>query len=159
MKITDALLGEHAMLYALFSQIRRQFAEQRSIEQVRVTLEILEDQLWNHAQMEEKHLFPALEKHLGQRGPLAVMKSEHQDIDRLLEAAKSTDDLNLLKSHMEDMIDLAYAHFQKEEMVLFTMAKQFLSEADQESLGDVWATERAVTINGTGCPSQQAAAG
>ena len=141
---------------ALFSQIRQQFTEQRSLEQLRTAIEILEEQLWTHAQMEEKHLFPALEPHLGQMGPLSVMKSEHQEIDRFLETAKALDDPGQLKSVIEDMITLAYNHFQKEERVLFGMAKQFLSEDELSSLGDIWAGERAVIINGTGCPSRAA---
>jgi len=156
MKITDALLGEHAMLYALFTHIRHQISEERSVEQLHTAVDILENQLWTHAQMEEQHLFPSLEPHLGQMGPLAVMKAEHQDIDAFLSSAKTEDDPERLKSLIEDLITLSYSHFHKEEMVLFAMAKQFLSEDDQERLGGTWANDRAVMINGTGCPSRAA---
>jgi len=157
MKITDALLGEHAMLYALFTQIGTQITEERTIEQLQASIEILENQLWTHAQIEEKYLFPALEPHFGEMGPLAVMKAEHREIEDYLETAKSEEDVTQLKSHIMGLIDLSYGHFQKEEMVLFAMAKQFLSGVEQESLGDAWADERAVLIEGKGCPSMAAA--
>ncbi len=156
MKITDALLGEHAMLYALFTDIRRQIGEDRSIERLHVAVEMLENQLWTHAQMEENHLFPALEPHLGQMGPLRVMKSEHQEIDRLLVAAKTEANPEQLKLLVDELIMLAYNHFRKEEMVLFGMTRQVLSEDEQENLGNIWASEREVIVNGAGCPSQAA---
>ena len=68
-------------------------------------------------------MFPRLEPHLGQMGPLAVMRAEHRQIDDLLEAAKQETNITALRSVIGKFLDLAYGHFQKEEQVLSGMAR------------------------------------
>ncbi len=46
------------------------------------------------------------------------------------------------------LLDLAHDHFQKEEAVLFPMARQCLDEATLTNLGDQWAASRNVTVDG-----------
>jgi len=159
MKITDALLGEHAMLYALFAKAKQFTTEDRSTAELHMLVSILEDQLGSHAQMEEKLLFPALEAHIGQMGPLAVMMAEHVEVENYFEEANSEEDPERLKMLIDDLIDLAINHFQKEEMVLFGMAREFLSEEKLELIGKDWAIDRKVVIDGAGCPSRNAAIG
>ena len=159
MKITDALLGEHAMLYSLFAKAKQFTSEESSIAELKLLVSVLEDQLGSHAQAEEKLLFPALQPHLGEMGPLAVMSAEHVEVENYFAEANSEEDPDRLKMLINDMIDLAINHFQKEEMVLFGMAKEFLSEDELETLGKDWAIDRKVVIDGTGCPGRNAAQG
>ena len=151
MKLTDALRGEHAIIYELFDYVRDTSAKSDALEEVRGAVLVLERLLLSHARVEEDLLFPNLEPHLGQAGPLAVMRAEHQEIDDLIALAKEEKAVGALKSVIGQLLELAYGHFQKEEMVLFTMAQQFLDEATLTELGDQWAAHRKVIVDGQGC--------
>ncbi|MBE9552592.1 MAG: hemerythrin domain-containing protein [Proteobacteria bacterium] len=151
MKITDALLGEHAVLYDLFGHLRNTAVTSDDIAEIRAAVAVVAKLLLAHARVEEDLLFPRLDAHLGQMGPLAVMRSEHQGIDDLLEAARGETDLASLKSLVGRLLALASGHFRKEETVLFGMAQQFLGDAVLSELGEEWAAARNVTLGGGGC--------
>jgi iron-sulfur cluster repair protein YtfE (RIC family) len=150
-KLTDALLGEHAVLYGLFDYMRDTVLEGDDMRGAQEAAAILERLLLSHARVEESLLFPRLERHLGPAGPLAVMRDEHRRIDELLAAAREASDLATVKSRIGELLDLAHSHFQKEEQVLFGMARQALGEAALTELGGEWAASRNVTIVGGGC--------
>jgi hemerythrin-like domain-containing protein len=105
---------------------------------------IVERLLVSHARIEEDLLFSRLEPHLGRMGPLAVMRSEHHEIEDLLETARQETDIAALKSVIGQLLELAHGHFQKEERVLFAMARQCLDEATLSELGHQWAARRNV---------------
>ncbi len=153
MKLTDALLGEHAVLHDLFGHVRETAAKSGDIGEIRSAVAVLERLLVTHARLEESLLFSQLDSHLGQMGPLAVMRAEHRGIDDLLAAAGSAPDIAALKATVNELLDLAQGHFRKEEGVLFGMAEQFLGEAVLSELGDQWATARGVILAdaGQGC--------
>ena len=150
MKLTDALLGEHAILYGLFEHVRDTTENSDDAREISGAVAVLERLLLSHAQVEENLLFTRLEPHLGPMGPLAVMRSEHRAIDELLEAAKQTTDIGLLNSVIDQLLALAQGHFRKEETALFAMAEQVLDEVTLTELGDEWAKYRNVTVGGQG---------
>lgn len=151
MKITDALLGEHAVLYDLFGHLRNTAVSSGDIAEIHGAVAVVDRLLLSHARVEEGLLFPRLDTHLGQMGPLAVMRSEHHGIEDLLEAARRETDIASLKTLVGRLLELAYGHFQKEEMVLFGMARQVLGDEVLSELGDEWAAARKVNVNGGGC--------
>jgi iron-sulfur cluster repair protein YtfE (RIC family) len=156
MKITDALLGEHAMLYALFSEVNRQISEECSIEQLQVLVDVLANQLGTHSKMEDDHLFPALMANLSAIESLTAMRAEHAEVENLLTSIKAETNIAQLKSLIEDLINLAKVHFQKEELVLFSVVQESLREEQQLALGSVWAIERKVIVNGNRNPRRAA---
>jgi hemerythrin-like domain-containing protein len=83
-----------------------------------------------------------MEAHIGPMGPPTVMRSEHQEIEGLLTAAKQATDISVVKSTIDQFLGLTYGHFQKEEQVLFSMAQQVLDEAALNDLGSEWAQIR-----------------
>lgn len=151
MKLTDALLGEHAVLYDLFDWMRDVAAKDADAPALRPAVLAVERLLVAHARVEEDLLFPALESHVGPMGPLAVMRAEHREIEDLIEAAKNEADGTALKSTLGQLLDLAHGHFQKEEAALFPMARQFIGEAALSELADRWAARRKVNIHSQGC--------
>lgn len=151
MLITDALLGEHATLYALFDHLRATALSRGDLDEFHNAALLLESQLAGHAQIEDEILFPALEPHLGRAGPLAVMRSEHESIDHLLRAACDEKHLDAARSALAALLDLAVIHFRKEEQALFPMARQYLDETALTALGDEWAARRGVIVRGAGC--------
>ena len=144
LKITDALLGEHGVLYDLFGHLRDVAVTSGDLAEIRAAVAVVDKLLLAHARVEEELLFPRLDPHLGQMGPLAVMRSEHRGIDGLLEAARGETDIASLKGLVGRLIELASGHFRKEETVLFGMAEQFLGEDVLAELGAQWAAERDV---------------
>jgi hemerythrin-like domain-containing protein len=150
MKLTDALLGEHAVLHDLFGHVRKTAATSGDIGEIRNAIAVLERLLVTHARTEETLLFAQLDSHLGRIGPLEVMRAEHRGIDDLLAAAGSATDIAVLKATVGELLDLAQGHFRKEEGVLFGMAEQVLGEAALNELGDQWATARGVILAGAG---------
>ncbi len=148
MKLTNALLGEHAVIYELFDYLRDTILKSDDIRDIHCAIAVVERLLVSHARIEEDLLFPRLEPHLGQMGPLAMMRAEHRAIDDLLEAARRATDIAALKSAIGQLLDLVHDHFQKEETVLFPMARQCLDAATLTDLGDQWAASRNVAVNG-----------
>jgi len=151
MKLTDALRGEHAVLYGLFEHLEETIRTNDDIGDIRGVVSVLDRLLVAHAKIEDDLLFPSLEPRLGRMGPLAVMRAEHGQIDGLLDAARQEDDVNTLKSLMDRLLQLARGHFRKEESVLFEMAERLLGEAALAELGDRWGAARDVVVQGGGC--------
>ncbi len=151
MKLTDALLGEHAVLYELFDFVRDTVTKSDDLRELRSAVTVLERLLISHARAEEALLFPALEPHLGEMGPLAVMRTEHRELEDLLAAAGQADDVEAVKSNISRLLNVAHDHFHKEEQILFAMSRQCLSEDALSTLGDQWAARRNVIIDGQGC--------
>ena len=151
MKLTDALLGEHAVLYDLFGYLRNIAVTSNDVAEIRAAVAVVDRLLLSHAGIEEELLFPRLDPHLGQMGPLAVMRSEHRGIEDLVAAARRETDLASLKSLVGRLLELASGHFRKEETVLFGMAQQFLGDAVLNEQGEEWAAARNVALGGGGC--------
>lgn len=146
MEITDAFLGEHGALYALFDVLKRSLASANALDSVRTWTALLGGVLVSHAQLEDDLLFTSLDPHLGPLGPLAVMRSEHEQIEALIAQASSYDDLNQARDALLGAVELALDHFAKEEQVLFRIARQALEGPALMSLGAEWARRRGVSI-------------
>jgi hemerythrin-like domain-containing protein len=151
MKITDALLGEHGVLYDLFGHLRDVAMSSGDATAIRAAFAVVERLLLAHARVEEELLFPILQPHVGHMGPIGVMLAEHRRIDALLEAAREESDPSSLKNLAGQLIELASGHFRKEESVLFGMAEQYLGDELLTELGEQWAASRNVTLGGGGC--------
>ena len=147
MLITDALLGEHGVFYLLFQDIEKALPALDSVAALQNRVASLAFSLEAHASLEDELLFTALEPHLGtQGGPLAVMRIEHNQIVNLLERIPSAPDLAQGRVLVSQMIEVSRAHFQKEEQVLFRMARKFLDEESLSALGTKWSARRGPLI-------------
>ncbi len=146
MKMTDALLGEHGVLYALFDRIEAVKATATSVVQIQEAMVALSAVVRSHSNLEEELLFPALETHMGTTGPLAVMRTEHDEIEQALRQIEAAQDLDDGVDCVGRALAILRDHFQKEEEVLFSIARQTLDEDTQNRLGEAWAEARHVTI-------------
>ena len=145
-KLTDALLGEHGVLYAHFERIEAVAAAATSLTQIQEATVVLSAVVRSHANLEEELLFPALETYMGTTGPLAVMRAEHDEIEDALQQIQEARDLDDGVDRVARALSIIRSHFQKEEEVLFSMARQMLDEETQIRLGKAWAEARRVTI-------------
>ncbi len=146
MKLTDALLGEHGVFYALFDQIETAATAAASVTRVQEITMVLRAVLLSHANLEEDLLFPALEPFMGAEGPLAVMRAEHNEIEQALQQIEDTTDADDAIDSVTQALDFVRDHFRKEEEVLFSAARQMLDDETQIRLGKAWAEARRVTI-------------
>lgn len=150
MKITDAFLGEHGVFYAQFTHLEAVLPQLGDLAQIRAQAALLTAALESHAHLEDNLLFDPLEPHLGQGGPLAVMRMEHQQIEEGLGMLPAAPDAAAARQLLLQVIALARGHFAKEEQVLYPMAHQALGEEGLRALGARWAVQREVVIEGRG---------
>jgi hemerythrin-like domain-containing protein len=146
-KLTDALIGEHGAFYTLFDGIEEIATRESAVAIILGTTAVLQAMVESHAALEDELLFTALEPHLGKHdGPLAIMRAEHEEMKRLvlqIEEAIDCDEAILL---VKEALSAARRHFQKEEQVLFPMARSLLGDEELTRLGSAWAEARRVTI-------------
>ncbi|RMF88680.1 MAG: hemerythrin domain-containing protein [Nitrospinota bacterium] len=147
MKITEALRGEHGVFYTQFHSLQQTVSSANAVEQVQALVTLLATALEQHAQLEDDLLFTALDPHLGPMGPLAVMRREHDEIRETLARLQTLQDPAEAKHLALHAVQVALAHFAKEEQVLFPMAEQFLDAATLTQLGKRWAEQRGVSVS------------
>lgn len=147
MKLTDALIGEHGAFYSLFDEIEEIATREEAIAVILGATAVLGAMVDAHAALEDDLLFVALEPHLGaDAGPLAVMRSEHDEMIRLLERIEDAADVDEAARLVEEALKAARSHFLKEEQVLFPLAEQLLGEETLTRLGKDWAAARRMTL-------------
>lgn len=144
MKIIEALLGEHGVFYAQFDHLERTVPAAPALELVQSQAALLTAALATHAGLENELLFSALDPHLGQMGPLAVMRMEHDEIESTLGQVQEARDLAQAQRLVLHAVRVARDHFAKEEQVLFPMAQQVLDGERLAQLGAQWAERRSV---------------
>lgn len=90
-----------------------------------------------HHWKEEQHLFPALARRgvPVEGGPIGVMLAEHEEGRRLLRLMAEGSDREAAGA-VKAYAALLRAHIDKENGILFPLAEQVLSEAEQQGLAD-----------------------
>jgi iron-sulfur cluster repair protein YtfE (RIC family) len=146
MIITDAFLGEHAIFYAQFRLLDDTLPESIDIGLVVAQAALLGEALSSHANLEEELLFQELERKIGPAGPLAVMRTEHQQIETRLAGLADSITLDQAIDLFSRTIKLARAHFAKEEQILYPLAIQTLDIQELNRLGHTWSALRYVFV-------------
>ena len=129
-----------AEYYALAKEIKGEHCE-RPLSELLLSLRSIFNQLMDvdkHYLRKEFLLFPYLEQH-GVTGPPVVMWGKHDEIRKLLKSAIAvlsgeTSDMASLRAHIVETFDPAVemldSMITKEEMILFPMTLDLLSEAE-----------------------------
>lgn len=97
-----------------------------------------------HNEREEQYLFPALDRHVS--GPPGAMRHEHRELWRafneLLKAVRDVEDGRLRGSSIRELVQLVNYivdhlrdHIDKENTVLYPMAKRLLTAEEYHTLG------------------------
>ncbi len=147
MKITEALLGEHGVLYAQFDYLEKCLPSATDLGLVKSQGTMLAAALETHAHLEDELLFVAFEAHLDPKsGPLAVMRLEHEAIAQSLQLMQETQEIAEARNLLLHAIQTARAHFAKEEQIVFRMAQNMLEAETLALLGAQWAARRRVLI-------------
>ena len=146
MKVTEALLGEHGVFYVQFDHLEQTLLAVTSLDWVKAQAALIQSAISTHAQLEDELLFSAMDHHLGQGGPVAVMRMEHEEIEGTLNAIPEIQDVETICSRLLGAIQVARQHFMKEEQVLFPLADQVLGSEQLHALGERWAERRRVDV-------------
>ncbi len=139
MKISEYLRLDHKSISGNVWRLEQQLEiGSLSIAAVKATVLTIRAALENHAKLEEKVLFPALERELGtDDGPLAVMEAEHSQISALfsrIDGARDEDNVPMLT---KELTGLLISHFAKEEHDLFPIADELLAGVEIDGSGVV----------------------
>lgn len=146
MKITDAFLGEHGILYAMLAYLEKTVEIPQSLDVIRGKAELLDSALSSHACIEDQLLFQALEPRMGPMGPLVVMRQEHDQIEKgLARIIREIQEVDQAKSLLIEVVQIALQHFAKEEQVLFPLAQQILDPQVLTELTERWAERRRIS--------------
>lgn len=147
MKITDALLGEHGVFYAQFEELRRAVEENPDTSKWKAYVALLASGLETHADIEDRVLFTALEASLpAESGPIAVMRSEHEEIRATLARVLKGTDPEAMRADIQHFLEVVHSHFAKEEQVLFPLAVQMDRDGLLERLGEQYAVTRGIAL-------------
>ncbi len=145
MKITDAFLGEHGVLYAQFGYLEKTVPTAATLAVVTTQAATVIATLASHAHLEDELLFSTLDRFMGPMGPVAVMRMDHEQIEGLLDQAHKAQDLEQAKRLLLQAMQVARNHFAKEEQILFRIAQEILDEETLDSLGAQWARRRGLS--------------
>jgi hypothetical protein len=145
-KLTDTLLGEHGAFRMLFSTIEKLANTSGDLAQIEGALAALTAEIRTHATFEEEILFPALLPFLEGDELIAEIQAEHHEIRDGLKQIENAQHIE----HAVNAVRLTFAvtrqHFEKEEQVLYPLARQLLHEEALSGPGDAWAEARRMTI-------------
>lgn len=145
-RITDALRGEHGALYALFGSIRALLEEAPADgARARRLAHLLAPVLASHAGLEDGLLLAAFQG--AEPGPLAAMAEEHRGIEARIEALAREPDDARVRDLLEELLDAARDHFEREEVAAFPYADAHLEDAVLRRLGTEWAARRGVQLD------------
>lgn len=147
MRITDALLGEHAVFYAEFAQCES-ILKDCDLPTVKQLAALLGSALDTHAEIEDRLLFGPLASYTtADPGIFQLMEEEHHTIAELLRQIARARSSEKAAELLSEMIAAARAHFEKEEEVAFPRAEQLLGAEELRKLGKRWSEERGVAVN------------
>lgn len=145
MNLIDALLGEHAILYAEIDYLDGALPGAESVADIQAGLACFAAAVQSHSNLEDELLFVSLEHRLGaENGVVQSMRRMHADLDAAFERLRMAADVNVAREVAASAVALAREHFGAEEETCFTLAEGALSREQLEQFGRAWAERRGV---------------
>ena len=133
--ISDFLAPDHKRCDNLFAEAEEAVAKD-DWNNASTCFGHFQDAMQHHFAMEEEVMFPAFEERTGMRqGPTVIMRSEHSQMNALLDqlsGAIALKDTNAYLGDAETLLIIMQQHNLKEEQMLYQMADQVLiSDLDE----------------------------
>lgn len=142
MKITQALMAEHAVFHNLFDYIERVTPKLKTLAEIKALAGLLGAMLDAHSQMEDELIIEPLEHCFEQLGQRETFHQEHEEIDHNLKLAQATRQLKAGRKFLLAAVLASRRHFDKEERVVFPMAEKLLKNKNLLALGKTWLNKR-----------------
>lgn len=144
MKITDAFIAEHAVLYAQLDHLEQVVPAAKTLGEIQAMAGLLEAALRTHADLEDQLLFNGLEPGLDQMGKLEKVQHEHDAICKGLELIRHSRSKKDAQRRLLNVVHLTRKEFDLEDRVIFRLAEELLREETLKQLGKAWARQRLV---------------
>jgi hemerythrin-like domain-containing protein len=144
MKITDAFIAEHAVIYAQLDHLEQAVPTAKTLGEVKAMAALLEAALRPHADAEDEFLFNGLEPGLDQMGKLEKVQHEHDAICKGLEMVRVARSRKDAQRRLLTVVHLTRKEFDLEDRIIFRMAEELLREETLIKLGKAWARKRIV---------------
>ena len=144
MKITDAFIGEHAVLYAQLDHLEQAVPHAKTVGEVKAMAGVLEAALISHAALEDELLFNVLEPGLDQMGKLEKVQHEHHAICKGFELIRHCRTRKDAQKRLLTVVHLTRKEFDMEDRILFRLAEDLLRPETLEKAGKAWAKHRGV---------------
>ncbi|HEY5911262.1 MAG TPA: hemerythrin domain-containing protein [Verrucomicrobiae bacterium] len=146
MKITDALIAEHAIYLGVFDEIERVLPSLTTPSELQTMAGIITRILQPHALDENNLAYLALDHALAHKGKLERMHHEHKEIDERLMKVHETGNCSEGRRLLKAAIAASREHFQLEEREVFPLLEKTLKPESLEALGRSWLGRKG-TIN------------
>jgi len=144
MKITDAFIAEHAVLYAQLDHLEEAIPAARTVGEIKAMAGLLEAALRSHARLEDELLFHGLEPGLDQMGKLEKVQHEHDAICKGLDQVRMARTRKVAQRRFLNVVHLTRKEFDLEDRVLFRLADEIMNGDTLLKLGKAWARQRDV---------------
>jgi hemerythrin-like domain-containing protein len=142
MKITEALVTEHAVFLGVFEQIERALDGCATLSQIRTMAGIVERLLRPHAESESNLAYAALDQALAERGLLDRLYQDHDEIDAGFRNVRRARTCAEGRRLLEASLRAAREHFLYEERHIFPLLEQWLQGESLTELGRAWHEQR-----------------
>lgn len=144
MKITDAFIAEHAVLYAQLDHLEHAIPAAKTAGEIKAMAGLLEAALRTHADLEDELLFNGLEPGLDQMGKLEKVQHEHDAICKGLELVRYSRSKQDAARRLLNVVHLTRKEFDLEDRLIFRLAEEVLRGETLEKAGRAWARQRGV---------------
>jgi hemerythrin-like domain-containing protein len=134
LKITEALVAEHAAFRAVFLEMERLTPRAGSLQEVRLLASLMEGFLRRHAAKEEDFLYAPYDHVLEHQGQLQRMSQEHAEIDDSLLQVQHATTLAKATNLLTLALSKAEQHFRFEELKVFPAVEEALPHLTLEQL-------------------------
>jgi len=149
MTIIQSLAAEHAVFHNVFDHLEQAVPNLKTIAEVRALAALLESLLKVHSHVEDHLLIEPLEPNLIQLGQHENFHAEHDQIDHNLAAIRKTRSVKHARALLLSAVLASRKHFDKEERIVFPLAKRILTGRTLTALGKRWREERhAISAEG-----------
>jgi len=142
MKITEALVTEHAIFLGVFEQIQRALPGCATLSELRTMAGIVEGLLRPHGETESNLAFTALDQALADRGLLDRLYQDHNEIDARLQSVSRARTCAQARQLIQASLRAARDHFLYEERHVFPLVEQWLHGESLSELGRAWLENR-----------------
>ena len=143
MKITEALVAEHAIFRSVFDQIERALPGLATLAEVRTVAGIVEGLLEGHGQAETDLAYLALDHVLEHNGELERMHQDHHEIDEQLRKVRAAKTGAEARRLLKAALAVSSEHFRSEERGVFPLLDRSLHEETLSELGNTWLQRQA----------------
>lgn len=142
-RITEALLAEHAVFGVVFGQIERSLPGLKTVKQVSGMARLVERMLRHHGEAEQDLAYVALDHVLADKGAIDRLYTDHKEQDARLRAVRKARTVAAARRLLRASLAGSRAHFQYEEEHIFPLIERTLQRETLIRLGDAWMEKRA----------------